>query len=586
MQLPGLSSVSNFVSNRRKTFTWLAGSVGAVYVVSQWGMKKIEDMAQKSKKDRLDAENLTRRFNLNQEDCAFTIRALLPSVGPQLLSSMDVEASSAKLAQLAAQVKAREREMSELAAAAAEEEERKRKYEEEEGMTKSQLQVVEDLNEAPPVPHANGKEEEGAGSELQPEESQHEENKGEVEPAKDSEVNGNTVTPILNGYTVEEAKEKEEATPTAAANQDLSLSKSWAEVVKTGTGEAEEVQKLQRSEPETLSAAQAPSPPPPPPEPEQSRAELWTDIKILSFTRTITSLYILSLLSLQTHIQLNLLGRTSYITSVITAIPKSSSSTSLASTQESDNDLERALYALHKQDDTVTEGIERMYLTFTWWLLHRGWIIIGDRVKAAVEEVVGSMALKSTIVYGELPTLLAQIRKLVDFNEDGTPFDFSPALHPPTLADEILTLSSGGPPAEGSTGSRPSIPPPLRNLLNETTEFTSSRDGVLVLYRIVDALFSCLVDKLEGPFKPRVGTSSSGSDISDPSQQQGSRFEDVTEKTVKLAALLPTIARQSHLIINGMPNEYADAVEGVRELAELSAIVYSSYDPEDVRRSC
>lgn len=38
----------------------------------------------------------------------------------------------------------------------------------------------------------------------------------------------------------------------------------------------------------------------------------------------------------------------------------------------------------------------------------------------------------------------------------------------------------------------------------------------------------------------------------------GSRFEDVTERVTRLASLLPTVARQSHLILNGMPNEYVE----------------------------
>lgn len=37
----------------------------------------------------------------------------------------------------------------------------------------------------------------------------------------------------------------------------------------------------------------------------------------------------------------------------------------------------------------LTGEIECMYLTFSWWLLHRGWKLIGDRVRLAVEEVIG-----------------------------------------------------------------------------------------------------------------------------------------------------------------------------------------------------
>ena len=98
---------------------------------------------------------------------------------------------------------------------------------------------------------------------------------------------------------------------------------------------------------------------------------------------------------------------------------------------------------------------------------------------------------------------------------------------------------------------------------------------------------------MEGPFRPREMWAA----------EEGSRFEDVTERTAKLASLLPTVARQSHLVLNGMPNEYVEvswfpfsgaedaddeeqALEDVRELAEFSAIIYGSFDRDNVRGSC
>lgn len=41
------------------------------------------------------------------------------------------------------------------------------------------------------------------------------------------------------------------------------------------------------------------------------------------------------------------------------------------------------------QSSELSQEIECMYLTFSWWLLHRGWKIIGDRVRSAVEEELG-----------------------------------------------------------------------------------------------------------------------------------------------------------------------------------------------------
>ena len=48
-----------------------------------------------------------------------------------------------------------------------------------------------------------------------------------------------------------------------------------------------------------------------------------------------------------------------------------------------------ALYGKEKESIGVSKETERMFLTMSWWLLHRGWRVVGDRVREAVEEVVG-----------------------------------------------------------------------------------------------------------------------------------------------------------------------------------------------------
>jgi hypothetical protein len=67
---------------------------------------------------RRNENSLERRFNLNLSDCQFTILALLPTLSNQILTELDVEGYTAKLANAAAVIKA-----AEVAAKAKEEEE-------------------------------------------------------------------------------------------------------------------------------------------------------------------------------------------------------------------------------------------------------------------------------------------------------------------------------------------------------------------------------------------------------------------------------------------------------------------------------
>lgn len=114
-----------------------------------------------------------------------------------------------------------------------------------------------------------------------------------------------------------------------------------------------------------------------------------------AFTRTLTTLYLISLLTLQTHVQLSLLGRASYVAAVVAGLPTSdspaSSQTDLLNASAED-DLEMANLA-REMDVAHGEGgqaeVERLYLSVSWWLLHEGAREVGERVNGAVEEVVG-----------------------------------------------------------------------------------------------------------------------------------------------------------------------------------------------------
>ena len=62
-------------------------------------------------------------------------------------------------------------------------------------------------------------------------------------------------------------------------------------------------------------------------------------------------------------------------------------------------------------------------------------------------------------------------------------------------------------------------------------------------------MFAQMLHGLEGPFKFGIGGMDTG---------EGSRFEDMGERSVKLASLLPAVARLTGLVLNGMPNEFVE----------------------------
>lgn len=99
-----------------------------------------------------------------------------------------------------------------------------------------------------------------------------------------------------------------------------------------------------------------------------------------AITRAFTLLYTLSLLTLLTRIQLNLLGRRNYLASVVSlASPPPADSSSRINLENNDDDNFEQAYG----NDFETN---RRYLSLSWWLLHRGCIDMIEKVRVAVKD--------------------------------------------------------------------------------------------------------------------------------------------------------------------------------------------------------
>ncbi len=140
-----------------------------------------------------------------------------------------------------------------------------------------------------------------------------------------------------------------------------------------------------------------------------------------------------------------------------------------------------------------------------------------------------------------------------------------PSQSPPAITPSPPTLQNSPttPPTSPDT-----ISPPLRHLLNETSDLIDSPPFSQILTLLLDTTFSHLTDRVlrEQAFKlpPSLPSSVSG-------------VEEIGETKTKLANILAVVTRQAHAIGNGVPNEYVQAMEGVGELEAFSAVVFSSF---------
>ena len=117
-------------------------------------------------------------------------------------------------------------------------------------------------------------------------------------------------------------------------------------------------------------------------------------------------IYTLSLLTLLTRIQLNLLGRRNYLSSVVSLASRPTGDSTISLENHDDDNIGQSF-----GNDFETN---RKYLTFSWWLLHRGWREIMVKVEGAVKEVFGTVNPREDVTLEKLSEMTIAVRKVVE----------------------------------------------------------------------------------------------------------------------------------------------------------------------------
>lgn len=333
-------------------------------------------------------------------------------------------------------------------------------------------------------------------------------------------------------------------------------------------------------------------------QPRRTKAQLWNDLKITSITRAFTMIYSISLLMLLTRIQLNLLGRLNYLSSVVSLSqpppPDSVNSISL----ENHEDLDATSFG----NDFETN---RRFLTFSWYLLHRGYAQILAKVRTAVEEVFGNISPNEGITQQRLRDLILDVRKKVEGSTEQERYStrWLQYVLPPREEEESVLVESGvlTPPSTSSGENAPtdSIPAQkrssyvdtssgsLRKLLDEAADLIDSPSFTRLHTLILNSMISQLIDKrvIQQLYPQPNAHSPPPSDTS--SQAPQPRIQELdsavtvvpSDPRVKLASILAVLTRQAHAIGNGTnpPNEYLSVVDAeVKELDSFAAVIYTS----------
>lgn len=122
--------------------------------------------------------------------------------------------------------------------------------------------------------------------------------------------------------------------------------------------------------------------------------------------RAFTLIYTLALLTLLTRIQLNLLGRRNYLASVV----------SLASPPKQGSKIQLENHEADEFGNAYGNDFDtnRKYLSFSWWLLHKGYKDIMESVIQAVKDVFGPLNPREEITLERLAELILDVRRKVE----------------------------------------------------------------------------------------------------------------------------------------------------------------------------
>jgi peroxin-3 len=247
--------------------------------------------------------------------------------------------------------------------------------------------------------------------------------------------------------------------------------------------------------------------------------------------------------------------------------------------------------SLENRDDDNFENFygndfetNRKYLTFSWWLLHRGSKQIMERVTAAVKEVFGAVNIREDITMERLAELIMQVRRNVEgsTDEERRQMKWLSYLLPPQEEEQFVIRQASMPDSDDSPSPETAgvqdpmsadvnITQALRRLLDETSDLIDSPTFSFVLTRLLDAGFSNLIDHRVGLEAFKTG----GIPTAD-----SPRVTEVTDTKCKIAHILPVFCRQAHAIVGvgelDMGNEYMTAMDRVPDLEAFAAVIYSS----------
>ncbi|NWW55211.1 PEX3 factor, partial [Pedionomus torquatus] len=264
-----------------------------------------------------------------------------------------------------------------------------------------------------------------------------------------------------------------------------------------------------------------------------NKLEIWEDLKIISFTRSIVAVYSTCMLVVLLRVQLNIIGGYIY--------------------------LDNAALCKNGTTPLAPPEVQQQYLSSIQHLLGDGMtsIVIHFAINAAVV-FFSSISLKHTLSLLDLEQKLKDIRKAVEHKDSEQTESYSPLCH-------YLMPDEENPLAAQACGLTERDIATIK-LLNETRDMLESPDFSTVLGTCLNRGFSRLLDNMAEFFRPTE------QDLS----QNGS-VNSLSSVSLPLAKIIPIINGQIHSVCSETPSHFVQDLLMMEQVKDFAANVYEAF---------
>ncbi|XP_075718763.1 peroxisomal biogenesis factor 3 isoform X3 [Rhinoderma darwinii] len=275
-----------------------------------------------------------------------------------------------------------------------------------------------------------------------------------------------------------------------------------------------------------------------------NKIEIWEDLKIISFTRSIVAVYSTCMLVVLLRVQLNIIGGYIYLDN--------------SSVRKNNNGLQ------------ASPEVQQQYLSSIQHLLGDGLTELTTLVKQAVQRVLGSLSLKQSLSLIELEQHIKEIRRLVEDCSKTSDLEGSSnksLLCRFMMPDEENPLTSQ---AYGLTEKDVTT----ISLLNETRDLLESQDTSTVLNSCLNRGFGRLLDSIAEFFRPSA-----------QKFNQNSLLNSLSSISFPLAKIIPIVNGQIHSICSEMPSHFVQDLLLMEQVKDFAANVYEAFStPQQLQK--